>query len=107
VVPEQPAADNSAHVLVIVPPDADLWFNGIPTQQKGVERPFVSPPLTPGRDYSYDITARWTSNGQPVDAKRTIRVHANDRVQIDLTRPAPAAGVEITRPAPIAAPRPK
>jgi uncharacterized protein (TIGR03000 family) len=74
---------------VIVPADADLWFNGIPTQQKGTERPFVSPPLTPGRDYTYDIQARWMSNGRPVEERRTVHVRANERSEIDLTRPAP------------------
>jgi uncharacterized protein (TIGR03000 family) len=76
---------------VIVPPDAEVWFNGTPTEQGGADRRFVSPPLTPGKDYTYHVEARWMRDGRPVQERRTVHVRANQRSQIDLTWPAPAA----------------
>jgi uncharacterized protein (TIGR03000 family) len=104
LAPELPLTDNSAHVRVIVPPDANVWFNGMPTQQCGVERAFVSPPLNPGQDYTYDIAAQWINNGQPVAERRTIHVHANEYAVLDLTGPPPVAAVALARPAPAPAP---
>jgi uncharacterized protein (TIGR03000 family) len=101
----RPVNDNCAHLEIMVPPDAQLWFNGIPTTESGADRTFVSPPLTPGQNYSYDITARWVDNGQPVQEHRSIHVHANQWSSIDLTVPAPAT-VTQTRPAPTTATQP-
>jgi len=89
-VPPAPAADEVAHMHVIVPPDAQVWFNGSPTQQTGAAREFASPPLVPGQDYTYDITARWTAEGgQVVTQTRHVDVRANTDVTVDFTRPAP------------------
>src|SRR5581483_8997593 len=74
--PPAPAVDNVARVHVIVPPDAKVWFNGSPTQNTGSDREFASPPLVPGQDYSYDITAQWTEGGQEVTQTRHVDVRA-------------------------------
>jgi uncharacterized protein (TIGR03000 family) len=84
---EEEARDNEAHLLVHVPPDAELWFDDKPTRQRGPDREFNSPPLTPGRNYHYDVRARWMENGKPVEATRTVRVRANDRKEVDMTQP--------------------
>jgi uncharacterized protein (TIGR03000 family) len=91
--PSEPA-DGRAHMQVLVPADATVWFDGNPTTQRGEQRTFESPALTPGHDYQYEIRARWTDNGRTVDQTRTIVVHANARVGVDFSRaesvPAPA-----------------
>jgi uncharacterized protein (TIGR03000 family) len=106
LAPEQPATDNCAHLRVIVPPEANVWIDGIPMQQCGIDRAFVSPPLTPGKDYTYEVVAHWTSWGQSVDQRRTIGVHANEHTVVNMTRPAPPAAVEAARPAPAPAAAP-
>jgi uncharacterized protein (TIGR03000 family) len=84
----EPQADE-AHLMVHVPADAELWFDDHATRQRGADREFHSPPLTPGKSYHYDVRARWTDNdGKPVEVKRTIHVRANDRQELDLTQPA-------------------
>jgi uncharacterized protein (TIGR03000 family) len=94
------ANGNCAHLLVVVPPDANVWFNGIPTEQRGVERPFVSPPLTPGKDYTYDLAARWIApNGHAVEKTKSIHVRANGRSMVDFTQPA-VGRAEPAAPAP-------
>jgi uncharacterized protein (TIGR03000 family) len=42
--------------------------------------------MTPGQNYAYDIRARWTQNGQPVEVTRTIQIQANDQLRVDLTK---------------------
>jgi uncharacterized protein (TIGR03000 family) len=86
---QQPPQDNSAHLRIDVPADAKVWFNDQLTQQTGTEREFVSPPLTPGKNYSYDVVACWTENGKSVEVKRTLHVRANMWADVDLTKPEP------------------
>ena len=84
-----PPPDGTAGVSVVVPPDADVWFNGNPTQQKGEQREFVTPVLPVGRAYQYEVRARWKVNGQAVDQSRTITVHSNERSVVDFTQAEP------------------
>ena len=86
---EPPPPDGTAGVTVVVPPDADVWFNGDPTQQKGEQREFITPVLPVGRAYQYEVRARWKVNGQAVDQSRTIIVHSNQRTVVDFTRAEP------------------
>src|SRR5205807_1039730 len=44
-------ADDRAHINVIAPPEAEVWFEDQKMSQTGQVRSFVSPPLTPGRDF--------------------------------------------------------
>ncbi len=92
--------DDCARLQVLVPADAEVWFNGNPTTTRGEQREFTSPALTPGRDYQYEIRARWTEGGRVVDQTRTVGVHANARVGVDFSRPEPI-------PAPLLVPVPK
>jgi len=86
--PESAAQDNDVHVRVAVPsPDAEVWFEGVPTQQKGTMREFESPPLTPGQNYTYHVRARWMENGQPRDQTRSIVVQAGQHVNVDFNVP--------------------
>jgi uncharacterized protein (TIGR03000 family) len=84
-----PATDMMAHIKVWVPAaNADVWLNGSRTKQTGTYRQFKSPTLEPGQAYAYEIRARWTEDGHTVEQTRTIKVHANDLVKVDLTKPA-------------------
>jgi uncharacterized protein (TIGR03000 family) len=85
------ASSNTALLTINVPdPNADIWFNGAQTVQKGTERQFEPPALDPGRDYTYDVRARWMENGQQVDQKRQIAVHAGDRLTVNFSMPRAA-----------------
>jgi uncharacterized protein (TIGR03000 family) len=76
------------YVNVQVPADADVWFAGNKTEQTGPTRRFVSPPLPPGYNYTYDVVARWTRDGQPVEEKRTVQFTSGQQreVNVDLRR---------------------
>jgi uncharacterized protein (TIGR03000 family) len=82
------AVDNTAHLTVRVPPDAQLWFQNTPTRQQGAVREFQSPQLTPGPDYTYDIRARWRQGDHDVDQTRHVTVHAGSHLTVDFAAPA-------------------
>lgn len=87
----QPPQDNAAHLQLIVPAAAEVWFSGARIPQEGRVREFVSPPLAPGKTYNYRIVVRYTdASGKPVEDKRDIQVRANDWFSIDFTRPPPS-----------------
>jgi len=72
-------------VNVSVPADAEIWFDGTKTTQTGAARSFVSPPVSPGHDYTYEVKVRWRQNGKAVTRTRRVIVHAGDVINIWFT----------------------
>ncbi|HYT93608.1 MAG TPA: TIGR03000 domain-containing protein [Gemmataceae bacterium] len=103
-VPEDaPPADNAAHLRLTVPENAEVWVDGMRTTQSGSVREFASPPLTPGKSFTYLISVRYrAADGQTVNDTRPIHVRANDWFSIDFTRPAPPEQSPAPRQAPSA-----
>jgi len=84
-------ANSTADVTVRLPADAKLYFEGIPMELTGADRHFVTPPLTPGRNYQYEVRAVWSDNqGHEVVQDRKVLVHAGDRLTVDFLSPAPS-----------------
>jgi len=82
--PQEPAVDmNAVTFRMHVPSGARVWFEGDATSQTGTDREFVSPSLTPGRDYVYHIRVQWDENGKAVERKRDVTVHAGDRISLN------------------------
>lgn len=79
--------DNRVLMNIRVQPNAQLWIMGNPTSQTGGFRQFISPPLTPGSDYTYQLRARWMENGQAVEQTQDVTVRAGSQVNVDFTRP--------------------
>src|SRR5207245_641837 len=73
---------------VVVPADAELFFDGDATTQTGTERLFVTPPLTPGTTFHYNLVARWKTDGKAVEQKRTVDVTSGGRVRVNFLLPA-------------------
>jgi uncharacterized protein (TIGR03000 family) len=84
-----PLPENAARIRVLAPADAAVWLDGEPMPSSGTERLFVSPPLTPGQTYTYEVRARWTADGRAVEQARRAAVRANDTTTVDFTVPAP------------------
>jgi uncharacterized protein (TIGR03000 family) len=85
-----PPPDNAAHLQLLVPANAEVFFDGAITTQTGPTREFVSPPLEAGKVYDYRVRVRYfNSAGKPIDDARLIHVRANDWFRIDFTQPAP------------------
>ena len=75
--------DNTARLRILVPAGAKVWVGGQETAQSGQEREFGSPPLTPGKSYTYEVKAQWMENGQPVEKTRKVKVMANQTTTVD------------------------
>jgi uncharacterized protein (TIGR03000 family) len=84
----QPTPDNRAHITLHVPADAQVWFDGKETKQKGTVRQYESPKLAVGKKYHYEIRVRWMKEGKPIEEKRRIEVEARDWLRFDLARPS-------------------
>jgi uncharacterized protein (TIGR03000 family) len=83
--PTTAAGPAKAQVTVIVPPGADVFFDGSPTDETGARRVFSTPDLTPGQTYYYEIEAQWSANGQVLDQTRKVAVTAGANVTVDFT----------------------
>ena len=66
-------SDTSAHIAVSVPADAQIWFDDTATTSTGTLRQFNSPALTSG-NFSYEIKARWSENGNAVTQTQKVEV---------------------------------
>jgi uncharacterized protein (TIGR03000 family) len=77
----------SAQVTVTVPANAKVWFDGTPTSSTGTVRQYTTPPLTPGRQYTYWARARWNENGREMNQLQPVEVTAG--IQVNVTFPAP------------------
>lgn len=98
-----PAADTRREALPIrvdvnLPADADLWFNGTRTGQRGTYRTFVSPPMAPGRVYTYEIRARWEEGGRPMSWRREYEVSPGDRLVVDVGSEGPEPATTGSQP---------
>jgi uncharacterized protein (TIGR03000 family) len=81
---------DKALLVVRLPAGAALTIGDTVTKQTGPERTFVSPPLTPGKSYSYDLKATWDENGKTKKVMRQVQVAAGRRTVVDLTKDEPA-----------------
>jgi uncharacterized protein (TIGR03000 family) len=85
--PPEPADDgNAVTIRMTVPSGARVYFDGAATSQTGADRAFVSPPLTPGREYVYQIRVQWEENGKTLERNRKVKVHAGDRINLTIDR---------------------
>lgn len=83
----QLTTDNRAHIWLRVPDNAEVWVNGVKTQQSGESRYYYSPPLTPGRQYAYQMRVRWMKDGKAVEDTQRVLVSAGSRMHRDLVQP--------------------
>ena len=74
-------------ITVLVPADAEIFFDGDPTMQKGAERHFVSPPLPAGKKYHYNVLARWKEGAKTVEQTRRVEVTGGAAVRVDFLTP--------------------
>jgi uncharacterized protein (TIGR03000 family) len=85
-------ASRPATVVLSVPADARVTFNGQPTTSRSTSRVFVTPPLAPDRAYYYEVEARVERDGQSRTVTRRMPVRAGQEVRRAITFP-PAAQV--------------
>ena len=83
-----PTSDNCMSLAIIVPnADAEVWLDKHLMTSEGSQRAFKSPPLEPGKTYSYEVVARWTENGQAKAESRQVEGSAGQTIAVDFTQP--------------------
>jgi uncharacterized protein (TIGR03000 family) len=97
ILPQQmPEEDpNIAVIMAHLPEDALLWFDDYATRSKGMLRTFQSPPLTPGKHYSYRARIVWHENGEWVSQTQKLPVQAGQIHCLYLTATAAHKEVKI------------
>jgi uncharacterized protein (TIGR03000 family) len=84
-------ADTRAHITVNLPAGAKLWVNNTPMSSTGPIREFVSPALTPGSQYTYEVKASWSESGREVTQTQTVGVTAGAQVSVQFPIPPETA----------------
>jgi uncharacterized protein (TIGR03000 family) len=78
-----------AVIKVLIPGDARLAVDDSETKATGGERKFVTPPLAPGRTFSYTLTAVWQDGGRRIKRMAIATVQAGEETVVDLRPNSP------------------
>jgi uncharacterized protein (TIGR03000 family) len=85
------ATDDRALVTIQIPGDqADIWIQGEKSTQTKSRQDYLSPPLTPGKKYYYEVRARWREGERNHDETRNFAIIPGKPVLVDFTKPATA-----------------
>ena len=86
--------ERRAMLTVRVHPDAKLTVDGAETKQTGAVRRFYSPPLEPGKNYSYTLVAEWMpgNNYETYVVTRKVKVEPGKEVEVDMRKMDPKQG---------------
>lgn len=80
---EKPVAE-PARIRVFIPAPAQLTIDDALTSQTGEERVFVTPPLQPGRKFTYTLKATWIEGSRQLIRRAIAIVRAGQETTIDL-----------------------
>ncbi len=85
-------ADLPARLRIAVPSErADVWIQEEKSEQTKRVQEYVSPPLTPGKQYFYEVRAKWTdSAGKQVERTKSFPIVPGQPVFLDFTRVRPS-----------------
>jgi len=83
--PSATASPNTAQVEIHLPDaNAEVWLEGRKMPSNGsATRVYASPPLEPGKSYTYHVTAAWFQNGKVVKEERSVPVTAGATQVVD------------------------
>jgi uncharacterized protein (TIGR03000 family) len=73
-----------AYLIVHLPPNASLMVDNHQTKSMGPTRVLVSPPLQPGQDYTYQLTAQVMRNGKEETSKQQVHVRPGQETQVTM-----------------------
>ena len=100
--PAAPEEASSATVVVTLPADAKLTIDGNATKSTSGVRSFVSPPLRPGKEYSYTFKAEFVRQGKTITVTQEVPVWAGRQTDVSLHHPGTAAAAVLPQSPPLA-----
>lgn len=85
---QQAVPRKEVYVKVLLPrANADLKIEEQATHQTGASRLFVSPPLEPGRTFTYTLSATWQPNNYTtITRTKQVPVRAGQEIEVDLRK---------------------
>jgi uncharacterized protein (TIGR03000 family) len=89
---EESSLSRPAQIVVSLPADARLTFDGQGTGSAGAQRTFLSPPLSPDSSYWYTVKAEFVREGKTVSIARRVAVAAGKETRVSFDE-APATSV--------------
>ncbi len=85
------AAAVPATIIVDLPADASLTFDGAPTTSTSAQRVFSSPNLPAGETFFYTLKGEIIRNGEKIVAEKRIAVRAGEETRIKMEFPLKVA----------------
>jgi uncharacterized protein (TIGR03000 family) len=76
-----------ATLVVTLPAEAKLAIDDHATRATSATRTFVTPPLTPGQEYHYTLTAELRRGEEPVTVNKRVTVRAGEETRVALDFP--------------------
>jgi uncharacterized protein (TIGR03000 family) len=73
-----------ATLVVHLPADATLTIDGKQTVSTSETRVFTTPPLAPGKEFTYEITARVSRGGAIEEVTRQVTVRGGNETTVSL-----------------------
>lgn len=95
-----PSRGDTAEIMLRVPPDAEVWIEGVKMQQQGSVRRYVSTRLDAGQLYAYEIRAVWMEAGRPAEQILEVNVRAGDRLNLTFASGSGRRTEAVRAPAP-------
>jgi len=80
--------DAPGTLIVNLPADARLTFDGVATTSTSEQRTFRTPPLQTGQDYTYTLRAEVNRDGVSSGVTQVVTVRAGQTTRISLEIPA-------------------
>src|SRR5262249_49731986 len=80
-----------ATLVVTLPADAKLSIDDYVTNSTSEQRTFQSPPLTPGKTYSYTLKAEIMRGNKPQVVTKEVTIRAGEETPVSIEFPAAAS----------------
>jgi uncharacterized protein (TIGR03000 family) len=78
-------------IIRVANANARLWVDDEEQEKAGLVRTFRTPPLTVGREYTYQVKSFWEPNNYTkITRTRKVTVEAGKMIKLDLTREDPS-----------------
>lgn len=83
LMPRDRAPLAAARLTVFVPEDAEIFFDGEATMQRGRVRHYDTPALEVGKTYAYEVRARWQKDGKTIERSRKVSMTGGDDIEVN------------------------
>jgi uncharacterized protein (TIGR03000 family) len=78
------APTNTARVYVTLPADAKLTIDDEPTVSTSESRVFMTPSLTPGKTFHYELKATVVRDGKTETVTKQVAVRAGEETRVNI-----------------------